>query len=129
MDSKENKFRKEIMENTTNLGELKMTNLKVFDGALKISLMKRLTTKEEGCAEFPMQLNIHKIPKYGDLYPKLIVKTIKNKFWKDKVNSVIKLMETFKIKNVTPLHWIPLWHNSKLNFEYRKRQEKMYITW
>ena len=91
MDSKENKFSKEIMENTTYVGELKMTNLKVFNATLKISLMKRLTTQEEGWAGFPMQFNIHNIPRYGDLYPKLIVKTIKNKFWKDMVISVIKL--------------------------------------
>ena len=36
------------------------------------------------------------------------------------VNSIIKLMENSKFKNVTLLHW----SNSKLNFEYRKRWGK-----
>ena len=49
------------------------------------------------------------------------MKTIKNKFQRDMVNSVTSLTRNFKIKNITHLHLMPLWYNSGLEFEFRKR--------
>ena len=46
------KFRKEILENTVKLGGLKMTNLAVFNNALKISWIKRLKMKMIGGNNF-----------------------------------------------------------------------------
>ena len=39
-------------------------------------------------------------------------------------NSLIKLMEKFKMKNITHLNWMPLWYNNKVDFEYRKSWEQ-----
>ena len=62
------KFRKDIIENLTNLGGLKMINF--FYLSLKISSIKRITVQTEGWAEFPIQMGIHKIIQYGDQYAK-----------------------------------------------------------
>ena len=52
---------------------------------------------------------------------KLIVESIYNRFWKDMVNSVIRLTNKLKIRNITYLHLMPLWYNSELNFDFRQR--------
>ena len=97
-----------------------MTNLKFFDAALKISWIKRIATQTEGWAEFPNYFNIQNTIIYGDQYPKTILKTIENKFWRDMVKSLITLISNFTIRNITHLHLIPLWYNSKLDFDFRK---------
>ena len=65
-NQKSPKFRKEIMENLKDLGGLKMTNLKIFDAALKISWIKRIATQTEGWAEFPNHFEIQNVIIYGD---------------------------------------------------------------
>ena len=60
------------MEILIDLGELKMTNMKIFNMALKLSWLKRLNIQTEGWAEFPIQYEIHNICKYGDQFPKNI---------------------------------------------------------
>ena len=114
------KFRKEITENLKDLGGLKMSNLETFDAALKISWLKRIISQTLGWAEFPNQLNIHKIILYGNLYPKVILKTIENQFWKDMVRSVIRLTSNFKIRNTTQLHLMPLWYSGELDLGFRQ---------
>ena len=66
------KFRKDIIENLTNLGGLKMANLKNLDHSLKISWIKRISIQTDGWAEFPIQMGIHKIIQYGDQNAKKI---------------------------------------------------------
>ena len=117
------KFRKEILETLPTLGGLKLTNLLIFDASLKISWLKRLVNQELGWAEFPMKYKILDITKYGDIFPKKIIKEIDNKFWKDTVQSVIKLNTLLKYKNIEQICDMPLWHNSQLNLEYRKSWE------
>ena len=85
------KFRGEILETLPNLGGLKMTNLAIFDAALKISWIKRILDQSIGWAEFPIQYRITEILKYGDLFPQKIEEKIKNKFWKNVVQSIRKL--------------------------------------
>ena len=46
------KFKREIMENTHNLGGLKMTNLKIFDSSLNLSWLKRIINQLDGWVEF-----------------------------------------------------------------------------
>ena len=46
------KSKREIMENTHNLGGLKMTNLKIFDSSLKLSWLKRIINQLDGWVEF-----------------------------------------------------------------------------
>ena len=110
-NEKSPKFRREILENLPDLGGMKITNLRAFDTALKISWMKRLLNQSEGWAEFPIRLKIHKVPMYGDLYAKSLLATIKNKFWWDMVNGLVKLEERLKVKNITQVHLMPLWYN------------------
>ena len=114
------KFRKEIMENLKDLGGLKMTNIRIFDAALKISWLKRIVSQTGGWAEFPHQFHIQNIIAYGDQYPSMILNSIKNKFWSDMVKSAERLMNNFTIRNVTHVHLMPLWYNSDLNFEFRR---------
>ena len=118
------KFRREILETLPSLGGLKMTNLKIFDASLKISWIKRLINQSQGWAEFPIQSGINDILKYGDKFPKKILGTIKNKFWYDMVHSIIKLNTTMKYNNAMQLQNMPLWHNSAINIEYRKKWEE-----
>ena len=118
------KFRKDIIENLTNLGGLKMVNLRTFDMSLKLSWIKIISLQREGWAEFPIQMGIHKIIEYGDLYAKRIINKISNKFSKNLVEGIIQFMGKFKIKNTIQLQWMPLWYNSNLNFEYRKDWER-----
>ena len=121
-NKKKPKFRKEIMETLPNLGGLKMTDLKSFDQALKISWIKRLMNQEKGWAEFPMKHGLNEILRYGDQYPKQILGTITNKFWRDVVLSIIKFNDcTNWKKNFIP--YMPLWHNTLINIEYRKDWE------
>ena len=121
-NKKKPKFRKEIMETLPNLGGLKMTDLKSFDHALKISWIKRLVNQEKGWAEFPMKHGLNEILRYRDQYPKQILGTITKKFWRDVVLSIIKFNDcTNWKKNFIP--YMPLWHNTLNNIEYRKDWE------
>ena len=100
-----------------------MTNLKIFDASLKISWFKRLTNQSLGWAKFPIQYGMNDILKYGDNFPKKILCTIKNKFWYDMVQSIIKLNKAMKYKNSLQLQNMPLWRNSVMNIEYRRKWE------
>ena len=62
------------MENLTNLGGLKMTNLKIFDYSLKISWVKRIITQTEGWAEFPIEMGLLKAVRFGDQFLKKLQK-------------------------------------------------------
>ena len=73
-----------------------------------------------GWVEFPNHFNIHKIILYGNLYPRVILKTIENRLRKDMVCSMIRLTMNFKIRNTTHLHLIPLWYNGELDFGFRQ---------
>ena len=114
------KFRKEVMENALNLGGLKMTNLRTFDSALKLSWLKRMINQNEGWAEFPQEFNIHNIFKYGDNYTKILLSKIKNDFWKDIILSVQKLEKVCNIFNHAQLQSSPLWYNGQLKLSYRQ---------
>ena len=97
-----------------------MTNIKIFDAALKLSGVKRLLTQTDGWAEFPRYFNIHNILRFGDEYAKHIYATSHNNFWKDIIKSMINLEKSFKISIFIHIQNMPIWHNSRLNFEYRK---------
>ena len=114
------KFRREILETLPNLGGRKLTNLRVFDHALKLSWLKRIAILEEGWVEFPEKYGIKKILKYGDEYPHKIVKKIKNKFWKDMLEACILLYKNIKYKNALQIHSMPLWYSHNINLEYKK---------
>ena len=79
-NNKPPKFRLEILESTHREGGLKMTNLKTFDTALKVSWLKRLKNEYDGWEEFPRKFNIHKIILFGDRYHTQLLKYTKNKF-------------------------------------------------
>ena len=101
------KFRREILEATHRDGGLKMTNLKTFDTALKVSWLKRLKNEEDGWEEFPRKINIHKIILFGDQYHTQILKYTKNNFWRDVINASKMLLE--KLSNIkTDASNIPL---------------------
>ena len=108
------------MESLKDLGGLKMTNLKKFDAAFKISWVKRIASQTEGQAEFPNRFNIQNTIIYGDQYTKIILNTIENEFWSNVVKSLLLLTSNFTIKNITHVHLIPLWYNNELNFEFRR---------
>ena len=118
------KFRKNILENLNNLGGMKMTNLENFDYSLKISWVKRLTTQTEGWAEFPTEMGIQKILKNGDQYLTKLKHKLDNKFWIDMIEGIQVLTSKFRIKNTAQLYSMPLWYNSRLQFEYRQDWEK-----
>ena len=46
-----------------------MTNLQIFNNALKLSWLKRLNNPDDGWEQFPRHHNIHKIILFGDKYP------------------------------------------------------------
>ena len=122
------KFRGEILETLPNLGGLKMTNLTNFAAALKISWIKRIQDQTIGWAEFPIQHRITDILKYGDLFPQKIESKIKNKFWKNVVQSIKKLNTCLDLKKHTFIQSMPLWYNSLLNVEFRKNWEEKGIN-
>ena len=113
------KFRKEILETNTNLGGLKMTNLKVFNNSLKLSWLKRLKNSEDGWEQFPRQFNIHKIILYGDNYPNTLLQNTYNPFWKDVILASRLLQIAIKKTNIQTYN-IPLWFNSEINIAYKK---------
>ena len=90
-DHKTPKFRSEISEILPALGGLKLTNLKTFDASLKISWLKRLMNQNSGWAEFPIQYRILDTIRYGNNFPKKLLPETKNKFWKDMLESIVKL--------------------------------------
>ena len=118
------KFRKSILENLNNLGGMKMTDLKTFDYSLKISWIKRLISQNEGWAEFPLEMGILKTIQYGDQYLHKLKQQLRNKFWIDMLNGLQILSSKFKIKNAVQVHCMPLWYNSRLEFQYRRDWEK-----
>ena len=101
-----------------------MTNLKNFDYSLKISWLKRLITQTEGWVEFPTEMGIQKIIKYGDQYLTKLKHQLDNKFWIDMIIGIQVLTSKFRIKNAIQLYSMPLWHNSRLQFDYRQNWEK-----
>ena len=68
------------------------------------------------------------ILKYGDLFPQKIEGKIKNKFWKDVVQSIIKLNTTLQLNKQIFLQSMSLWYNSLLNIEFRTKWEKKGIS-
>ena len=105
-----------------------MTNLQKFDSALKISWLKRIAMHTEGWAIFPMHYGFGNLLMYGDKYQEKVIANTRNKFWKDTAISVRELYSTLKYSNLCQIQNTPLWHNSKLNFEYRREwEEKGYI--
>ena len=114
------KFRKEILETIPNLGGLKLTNLKIFDYALKLSWLKRMTNLDDGWVKFPEKFGIRKMLKYGSEYPFKKKEKVHNKFWKDMIEACIQLYKTIKYKNALQIHNMPLWYNNSLQLEYKK---------
>ena len=113
------KFRKKIIENPICQGGMGLTNLSLFNSALKMSWLKRLLPQSTGWAVFPIHFNIHKLILYGDEFARRISKNTRNKFWADVAGSVLNFLNCQKIKNIHDLHNTPLWHNSLLNLQYR----------
>ena len=114
------KFRKEILETLPNLVGLKLTNLKKFDHALKLSWLKRIVIMEEGWVEFPEKYGIIKMLNYGEEYPNKIKANIHNTFWKDMIEACIHLYKTIKYKNALQIYSMPLWYNNSIQLEYKK---------
>ena len=106
------------MEASTEHGGLKMTNLRTFDKALKISWIKRLNDQNSGWEHFPRKFNIHKIILFGDAYPHTLIQDIDNAFWKDVVIACVQLHEVIANKT-NEAYNIPLWFNSKINLSFR----------
>ena len=104
------------MENLTNLGGFKITNLKTFDYSLKILWVKRIIAQKEGWAEFPIEMGIRKAVRYGDQYLKKLQEEIHNKVWIYMLKGLRQLFSTFKIKNAVQLHWMPPWYKSRQEF-------------
>ena len=114
------KFRKPILETLPTLGGMKLTNLRVFVHALKLSWLKRIMTIEEGWVEFPEKYGNKKIVKYGDEYPNKMRVNIRKKFWRDVTDACIQLNPTIGYKNALQIHNTPLWYNEKTKLEYKK---------
>ena len=106
-----------------------MTNLENFDYSLKISWIKRINTQTEGWVKFPTEMGIQKVIKYGDQYLTKLKNQLNNKFWTDKINGLQVLTSKFRIENALHLYSMPLWYNSRLEFEYRKDWEKKVIKY
>ena len=79
-NKKPQKFRSEILETLPNLGGLKLTNLGIFDASLTLSWLKRLINQSTGRAEFPIQYKIIDMLRYGNNFPKKIVKKIQKNY-------------------------------------------------
>ena len=82
-NSKTPKFRKNITENSICQGGLGLTNLSLFNSALKISWLKRLLSQTTGWAVFPIHFNIHKLILYGDEFAREVSRSTRNKFWSE----------------------------------------------
>ena len=121
------KFRKEIIETNTNLGGLKMTNLKVFNNSLKLSWFKRLKNSEDGWEQFPRKFNIHKIILFGDKYPNNLLQITYNPFWKDVILASASLHKAIRENNIQSYN-IPLWFNSDINIGFKKKWFEMGYT-
>ena len=118
-NNKPAKFNKIILENTNKLGGLKMTNLKTFDQALKISWLKRMKNPDDGWEELPRKFKVHKMITFGDQYPQRILKQIENPFWKDVVKAVWALQK--KTLNISSKAYnIPLWYNTNISINFKK---------
>ena len=113
------KFRRDILGNKTNCGGLKMTNLHVFNRALKISWIKRLKNQEDGWEDFPRYFGIHKIIFFGDKFPNILIKKIDNPFWSDVAQACEFLLVKVNKENSMPYN-IPLWFNSNLNIGFKR---------
>ena len=70
-----------------------------------------------------MKNGINEILRYCDCYPKQIIRKITNKFWRDVVLSIIKFNDSTNQKK-NSIQYMPLWHNSLVNIEYRKEWGK-----
>ena len=122
------KFRREILETTISTGGFKLTNLRVFDEALKISWLKRFKNEEDGLEEFPRKYNIQNIILFGNKYPEKIRKTIKNKFWENVITACQSMQNKLSTNNTWAFN-IPLRYNSLINFEFRNKWYTQGIVW
>ena len=113
------KFRKGILEAPCNLGGLQMTNILMFDKALKIFWLKRLHNEEDGWEKFPRHFKIDKIPIFGDMYPSLLIKNMNNPFWIDVAKACMSLQKEIMKENNRAYN-VPLWFNSEIRINFRK---------
>ena len=81
-----------------------------------------------GWADFPTQYRVVEILRHGDTFPKKIVENIHNHFWRDMVQSIIKLNETMKFKRINQIQNMPLLHNSLSNIECKRKWETQGIS-
>ena len=121
------KFRKDILETTAKLGGLKMTNLQVFNNALKLSWLKRLSNPNDEWEQFPRHYNIHKIILFGDKYPTLLLQNTNNPFWRDAILACVSLYTVTEITHTKPYN-TPLWFNSGINIGFKKEWFKKGYT-
>ena len=67
-EDKPPKFKQSIFENVKELGVLQLTNILLFDKALKLSWLRRVCNQMEGWASFPHYYKIDKAMFYGSIY-------------------------------------------------------------
>ena len=121
------KIRNEILENSYQMGGLKMTNLQTFDQSLKSSWIKRIKEQTDGWEELPRKYQIDKIILFGNNYPTKILQNLEDPFWKNVVNAC-QLIQ-YKLYNDTLSAFnIPLWYNGDINISFRREWFKKGYT-
>ena len=95
------KIKKEVLFKNHEDGGLKMVNLKSFILSLKLFWIRSLISSNKGLSCFIPDFDLHKFTSCGIEYTKLLLNTIKNKFWIDVFQAWIELHNTGTESDIT----------------------------
>ena len=107
--------RKNIVKNI-QAGGLRMININAFITSLKVTWLRRLLIFSDNDNWSTLsKINFNKIASMGDAYSGIVIKDLRNPFWKNVLESWSQYIRSFKIDSLVKVIYSPLWGNSQIN--------------
>ena len=135
--SKPPKIKIKVLEMDYCKGGLKMVNIFSFEKTLKIKWVKQLNSKQDAWTIIPTKYNIHCLLEYGNKFPKKLLNSITNPFWRSVVKSYSYIQELCSTDPDLTILSEPIWFNDPIKIGYIKLWEQkglkcvgdMFNTW
>ena len=107
--------RKNIVKNI-QAGGLRMININAFITSLKVTWLRRLLIFSDNDNWSTLsKINFNKIASMGEAYSGIVIKDLRNPFWKNVLESWSQYIRSFKIDSLVKVIYSPLWGNSQIN--------------
>ena len=105
-------------------GGLKMVNIFSFERTLKIKWVKQLNSQQDAWTIIPIKYNIHCLLEYGNKFPKKLLHSVNNPFWRSVVESYAYVQELCCIDPGLTIPSEPIWYNDPIKIGYIKLSDQ-----